>query len=255
MFGNSKLKIRVPYEITSKPDRIQKLARIIYNGKLTPTLAKSGYTISVNQVIKNVINQKFDQRIFLRKSPVNGGTIRLYVDCSGSMRNYPEVGSFVFDLWSALDQKRIKFDVIAFSSQAHNRISMLQKLTKKSECGCIHDDDRDYHDDLGNALNCSKRLFPLNGQVLNLIITDGFPEAEQDSEEIRQADLIKDIQKQIVQIENTNQKFFCIMLNKYPELNKLYDTFRNKVYQTEDLDNGVEKLCIRINDFLKSLER
>lgn len=238
-------------EIKSDIKRISKINKIIFEGKRGHKLAEFGQTINENQLIKNLQQSQFSFKIFNRKIKKTGGFIRLYVDLSGSMRNYPDIGSFCYDFFCAFE-KKIPMDIIGFSADRENRISVIDHIKNKNECIRIKEDEKDYHDDLGNCLVvCNKHFKPKTaGKILNVVISDGLPEACDDGEDIPREKLVSDIKKAIVKIENSNNSFFAIMLNKYPNRDYLNQVFRGKIYQTKNLSDGVEKIAKKINRFL-----
>jgi uncharacterized protein YegL len=251
------IKKRYEKRLESKPSRIKEFEKLVIEQNRKNIISTSGQSVAIRPFIGNICGNSTNFKIFNRQTKSIGGKIWLLVDCSGSIRGHDgELNSFCHDIMAAMEKSNTaQIEIVAFSCHPKKPISVLDYISTKEDCARIHHDETDYHDNLGQVLEIIKpKLTSTEHKQAVFIISDGYPECEDGKgRKIPQSDLIKNLKRQVVQLENQKVKFFAIMLNRYSP-QEVQNIFRKNSYTTTDLNEGTNKLVIRINDFLKSLK-
>lgn len=217
-------------------------------------ITNSGLQISIPKMINNIAYNQYDENIFEAQKKSKGGKIFLLVDCSGSMRMYRKTREFCYNLFLAVEELRnIDMEIITFSCKRHDEVSVLDFIKTPKECERIMEDENDCHDNTGLALkNIEKYIDNHHGKKAVFILTDGIPECERAGQYVPRGELVELTRKYITRLENRKAKFFAIFLGRrVDETLKLM--FRGKYFITDDLESGINKLVLSINDFLRLL--
>jgi uncharacterized protein with von Willebrand factor type A (vWA) domain len=215
--------------------------------------------------IKNYINYRLDKsqtKFFDKVKQLQGGTIIILVDGSGTMRfdnRMAKCRNLVSSLYASLEKStNIDFKVYVYGGSFTNRhIMAIKEIKNLDECKYLTHDayyngSTPTHYATDYVLEQNKDII---GKKMLITITDGIPEVWQNNKRFNDPEINEKTKQSYVKAENMGFNIFGISIDiREQHKENFKKIFRQKYVNIVELEQMKTRMVRKIEEFTKTLE-
>lgn len=215
--------------------------------------------------IKNYINYRVDKsqtKFFDKVKQIQGGTIIVLVDGSGTMRfdgRMAKCRNLVSSLFASLEKSsNINFKVYVYGGSFTNRhILAIKEINSLDECKLLTHDS--YYNGSTPTHYATDYVLEQNkdiiGKKMLITITDGKPEVWHKNKQFNDPEINEKTKQSYVKAENMGFNIFGISIDiRSNDEENFKKIFRQKYVNIVDLEQMKTRLVRKIEDFTKTLQ-